>query len=205
MVKPYADQFKVAFPVAVDSSDVFGMAFGLKLVPVSYLVDEVGIIRLKGGGPSADFLKQVEAVLAEKPVTARATVPALAAALPRAEIERAVAANPADWRSRLTLARLLDGEKKFSDALKLLEASASLQPGSAEVHFAWGLVLLNSGDRDAALTRLKHARDRDPENWRIRKQIWALENPDKFYTGASPDYAWQKQALAREKAANPRR
>lgn len=205
VVKPYTDKFKVAFPVAVDSSDVFGMAFGLKLIPVSYLVDEVGIIRLKGGGPSAEFLKQIETVLAEKPVSARAQAPSLAASRPRSDIEKAAAASPADWESRLALARLLEGEKRFPEALKLLESAAGIQPRNSEVHFAWGLVLLNSGARDAGLARLKHSRDLDPENWRIRKQIWALENPDKFYTGASPDYAWQKEELAREKAASPRR
>ena len=33
-----------------------------------------------------------------------------------------------------------------------------------------------------------------PDNYVIRKQIWAVENPDRFYQG-SVDYAWQKEQL----------
>ena len=39
----------------------------------------------------------------------------------------------------------------------------------------------------------------DPSNWIIHKQIWAVENPDKFYEG-NVDYNWQRQQLAVEKA-----
>lgn len=31
----------------------------------------------------------------------------------------------------------------------------------------------------------------DQDNWIIRKQIWALEHPEKFYKG-KVDYDWQK-------------
>ena len=33
-----------------------------------------------------------------------------------------------------------------------------------------------------------------PDNYIIRKQIWAVENPDRFYQG-QVDYAWQKEQL----------
>lgn len=59
--------------------------------------------------------------------------------------------------------------------------------------------MLQQGRKDAALTKLKQARDLDPDNWRIRKQIWAIENPDKFYTGKSPDFGWQSEQLKKEK------
>ncbi len=50
------------------------------------------------------------------------------------------------------------------------------------------------------MSKLKQARDLDPENWRIHKQIWAIEHPDKFYSDKSPDFGWQREELAREKA-----
>lgn len=52
---------------------------------------------------------------------------------------------------------------------------------------------LSRGEREKALTLLRRGYEKDPENWTIRKQIWALENPDKFYEGEKPDYDWQKQ------------
>jgi len=50
VVRPYVEQFGVTFLVAVDRMDLFGQAFRLNAIPVSFLVDEVGIIRLRGGG-----------------------------------------------------------------------------------------------------------------------------------------------------------
>ena len=65
MVKPYTQKFGVTFPVAVDAADAFRQALGLKAIPVTFLVDEVGIIRLQGGGPNAAMFQQIEAVLRE--------------------------------------------------------------------------------------------------------------------------------------------
>ncbi len=38
---------------------------------------------------------------------------------------------------------------------------------------------------------LKKAAKLDDGNWIVRKQIWAIEHPEKFYEG-SVDYDWQK-------------
>ena len=35
----------------------------------------------------------------------------------------------------------------------------------------------------------------EPDNYIIRKQIWAVQNPDRFYAG-EVDYAWQKEQMA---------
>ena len=35
----------------------------------------------------------------------------------------------------------------------------------------------------------------EPDNYIIRKQIWAVQNPDRFYSG-DVDYAWQKEQMA---------
>jgi hypothetical protein len=37
----------------------------------------------------------------------------------------------------------------------------------------------------------------DPDNFVIRKQIWAVEHPERFYP--SIDWAWQRDQLARER------
>ena len=199
VVTPYTQKFGVTFPVAVDTADVFGQAFGLKAIPVTFLVDEVGIIRLQGGGPNAALLRQIETVL-EEPVTAtRGAMPQLATARPKDELEKIVAHTPDNWRARLALARHYGATGRFVDAVSQLEAAAKLQPRESSIPFLWGLVLLNQHQKENALNKLKLARDLDPENWRIHKQIWAIEHPDKFYTRDSPDFGWQKEELAREK------
>lgn len=199
VVRPYTTQYKVTFPVAVDAADIFGQAFGLKAIPVTFLVDEVGIIRLQGGGPSSGLLGQIEAVLKEPMTPLRGERPALPSGESRAELEKRLKAEPSDWRAHLALAQWLDGEGQFEQALAACRAAAGLRPQEAGIQFTWGRVLLHQGEKDLAVAKLKEARDLEPDNWRIRKQIWAIEHPDKFYSDRSPDYRWQKEELAREK------
>ncbi len=116
-----------------------------------------------------------------------------------AELAQKVTASAGDWQSRLALARAFADAGRHADAIAQLEAATKLKPGESSVPFTWGLVLLEEGKKPAALEKLRHARDLDPDNWRIRKQIWAIENPDKFYTGESPDFGWQNEQLKKEK------
>jgi tetratricopeptide (TPR) repeat protein len=199
VVKPYADKFHVTFPVAVDTADVFGRAFSLKAIPVSYLVDEVGIIRLQGAGPARDFLDGVEAVLKEPVTSVRGRGPSLPAGQPKAELEKQLLARPDEWRLYLALAQTCGSEGEFVRAIAACETASRMQPAEPSIPFTWGLVLLQQGGKEAALVKLKQARDLDPGNWRIRKQIWAIEHPDKYYADPSPDYGWQKEELARER------
>ena len=69
----------------------------------------------------------------------------------------------------------------------------------ALARFQLSRILLESGKRRAAVDELKRAFNLDRENWIIRKQLWALENPEVFYDG-KVDYVWQKAQIAREDA-----
>lgn len=199
VVRPYVEKAGVTFTVAVDETDVLGRAFGMKHTPVSFLVDELGILRAQGGGPRADFLAQVEAVLKEAVSDLHKETRAVLPADSKAELEKAVAASPDDWRSRLALAERLVSEREFGGAAKQLDMAAELKPQSADVHFLSGQVLLLQDQREAALAKFRQALQLDPANWRIRKQIWAVENPDKFYSKQNPDYGWQKRQLEEER------
>ena len=58
-------------------------------------------------------------------------------------------------------------------------------------------MLLDAGKSPEALEQLREAVKLDPQNWLIRKQMWAIETPEAFYEGAV-DYDWQKQQRDRE-------
>lgn len=58
-------------------------------------------------------------------------------------------------------------------------------------HFRKGLALLKAGDREGAAAVWREGIAAEPDNWLMRKQLWALEHPDKFYAGTI-DFAWQK-------------
>ena len=62
---------------------------------------------------------------------------------------------------------------------------------AAIAHFQRGVEMYKTGDALNALVEWKKGRDLEPDNWVIRKQIWAVENPDRFYNGPV-DSAWQK-------------
>jgi tetratricopeptide (TPR) repeat protein len=198
VVAPLVKKHKVAFPVVVDSADAFGAAFGLKAIPISFLVDEVGIIRLRGGGPSPDFLEQVEQILKEPRSNVRAATQQGAAALSLDARRELAARHPEDGAARLALAQALEQSGDLAAALTESRAAARLRPTDAMAAFTQGLVLLRQGQRNVALTQFKRARDLDRGNWRIRKQIWALEHPDKFYGAQGIDWDWQKEQSARD-------
>lgn len=62
--------------------------------------------------------------------------------------------------------------------------------------FEMGMELYGDGQVKEALDLWRKGVALEPDNYVIRKQIWAVENPDKFYYG-NVDYDWQKQQLAK--------
>jgi len=75
-------------------------------------------------------------------------------------------------------------------------AGESFASEDARTHFNQGLTLFHSGKRDEALAEWRKGLAHEPENWIIRKQIWAIEHPDKFYNG-DVDFDWQREQIAR--------
>ena len=67
----------------------------------------------------------------------------------------------------------------------------------ADIRFRGAIAALTQGKREVAIARLKEAFKLDPQNWIIRKQLWAIETPEAFYA-AEVDYAWQRERVKRE-------
>lgn len=61
--------------------------------------------------------------------------------------------------------------------------------------FDEGLALLRSGDTEGARAKWREASVIDPDNYVVHKQLWSIENPERFY-GEKVDMDWQKQQLA---------
>jgi tetratricopeptide (TPR) repeat protein len=61
-----------------------------------------------------------------------------------------------------------------------------------------GRVLLEAGRREEAVAAWREALRLDPGNFTIRKQIWSVEHPEKFYPTINFD--WQSVQLAAERA-----
>lgn len=63
--------------------------------------------------------------------------------------------------------------------------------------FQQASIALKRGDRPEAVRLLKLASPHEPDNYIIRKQLWALEHPDRFYAGEI-DLEWQRQQLDKD-------
>ena len=66
----------------------------------------------------------------------------------------------------------------------------------ANAVFREGLELYESGRTEEALARWRQGLELNPDNYLIRKQIWAVENPERFYEG-DVDYNWQREQFAK--------
>jgi hypothetical protein len=57
-----------------------------------------------------------------------------------------------------------------------------------------GLKLFREGRVEEGMALWREASDLDPRNFIIHKQLWAVENPEKFYDGPV-DFDWQREQL----------
>jgi tetratricopeptide (TPR) repeat protein len=97
---------------------------------------------------------------------------------------------------RLRLADLLVKVGQHRKAGKEYDTVLVQQPKNAKALFARGVVYHREGKIPLALASWKKALALEPSNWVIRKQIWALEFPERFYPRIQ--YEWQNEQVRRE-------
>ena len=61
-------------------------------------------------------------------------------------------------------------------------------------YFRKGIALYHHGKVQEAVALWRQGVALEPDNYVIRKQIWAVEHPERFYDGRV-DYAWQREQL----------
>ena len=108
--------------------------------------------------------------------------------------------SSANQEHRELVRRFARGESVApSPALKKLPYELSgVERELVRARMALGRELAAGGRRDAALAAWTDALHLDPENKTIRKAIWAVRYPERFYPAI--DDAWQDAQLARERA-----
>ena len=87
-------------------------------------------------------------------------------------------------------------EPGLDESLESSEADLGAEHYQAVEHFKKGQTLYRDGKVEDAMVEWRKGMALEPDNWIIRKQIWAVENPDKFYSG-NVDFDWQKEQIAR--------
>ena len=73
--------------------------------------------------------------------------------------------------------------------------SADEYHGEANGLFQQGLEMYELGNVTGALLKWREGAALEPDNYIIRKQIWAVEYPEKFYSSDAVDSDWQREQL----------
>lgn len=194
------------FPNAVDRAQGLWELYGFDVIPNGFFVDEAGVLRyIKIGGfevRNTEDAQAIETLLASPgsagavPPTQAANFETLEEALRRAE--EAAQTDPENIEKLLTLAERRVEARQFEKARRDFESVLAKNPRSARALMGLASIYLDQGDRAKAAETLKKARAIAPDNWIIRKQIWAIEHPEQFYPAINAD--WQKQQIQKEKS-----
>ncbi len=204
--RAFVEQFGVTFPTFLDASGLLFRLYGFSAVPNGVYVDEAGIIRFQlftgFSVDREDVVQQLETLLA---TPSGDVPPAPTVAQQSFEVEvllEQAAANGDDADLQLALAEACLQESENARAAEAFARALELNSESANAAFGLGTALHQLGQTSEALDAWGRALEIEPDNFVIRKQIWRLKHPEKFYPVV--DYDWQKVQLAAEKAAEGR-
>jgi len=207
VARRFTEDAATTFTTAVDRAQGLWELYGFNVIPNGFFVDERGILRyVKIGGFDArrpEDAQAIEKLLAapasEETATGNSKPNFLTAEEALRQAEEAARRDPGNLDRLLTLAERRVESKQYAEARKEFEAALEKKPKSARALMGLASIDLDLGDREKALGELKRAWALEPDNWIIRKQIWAVEHPDQFYPAI--DTGWQKEQIKKEDAA----
>ena len=84
----------------------------------------------------------------------------------------------------------------LDESLETAQAELGSEHSRANALFRKGLDLYRQGRQEEALAEWRKGVELEPDNYIIRKQIWAVQNPDRFYAG-EVDFDWQREQTAK--------
>jgi len=188
------------WPILVDALNLYGVS----AVPITYLIDEAGIVRAVNPKP-AEF----EAFLASP---ARETGPPPPVARPAIEKMRPAEdpASAAEWGTYADALFLWGGDARLGRAIEAYERALRLAPGDGPMEFRLGVAfrrrhdsaVREPGDFQAAARHWAAALESDPNQhiWRRRIQQFGprLDKPYPFY-----DWVEEARAAVRARGEAP--
>ena len=195
---PYAKD--LAFPTAIDSAGQLGRLFDFDVVPNGVFVDEQGVIRfIHIGGfdiRRPEVGRQVDILLDTDFSNGAAPTFLQQEPLEIELLHVELASAPDDAALTFALGQALVRERRLDEAETTLRRAAELDPSDWSSRFAVGTAQYQQGKTAEALASWRAALALDPANFTVRKQIWMVEHPERFYP--TIDFDWQKEQLARE-------
>ena len=199
-VRPFAADRP--FTTVVDSAGQLGRLFEFDVVPNGVFVDERGIVRFVHIGGfdirRPEVAAQVETLLQTDFTSDRA---AAAPVLPQEALEVEVlrvelVERPDEASLHFALGDALLRSGRLTEAEASFQHAIELDPADWSAHFGLGSALYQQQRPSEALTSWRAALALDPPNFTVRKQIWMVEHPERFYP--TIDFAWQQEQLKLE-------
>jgi len=111
-------------------------------------------------------------------------------------IRAELADNPDDTGFLVMLGEALSQEGRDDEALQTYERVIELDPENSTAHYARGSLLLALERKDDAVAAWRAGLEVDPMNFTLRKQIWMVQYPERFYPQI--DMAFQVEQIKRE-------
>ncbi len=194
--RPFYDRAEASFERWVDPENRLGLAWGFEVVPAVFLFDESGreADRILGFDiRRTASAARLDAFLAS-PAAAAGAAPAAVSAAER--LRRLEALPPSATRLR-DQADLLLQLGRAPEAAARLEGALVRRNWDAKAWFLYGSALLRMERKPHALEAFRAALRLKPSDFLIRKQIWAIEHPERFYPEI--DWNWQRGQMEKDK------
>ncbi len=194
--KPWYKKHKITYPALVDPANALGRVLGYKAVPNTFYVDETGVFhgRINKEQLIDNLAEPMRESAGDVRERVRRALPATALENIQAEAER----KPEEFDVQMRAARAAVDVGRYGAAVACLRRATRLEPDAVQAWTMLATAYLGTDNKSEAAGALRKARELEPDNWLIRKQIWAIEHPEHFYEGPV-DFAWQRQQLQREK------
>lgn len=192
------------FTTAVDRAQGLWEVYGFDVVPNVFFVDDQGIARYVNiGGFDVRNVEDAQAIERLLGVPAGGD-PSDSRGAPKFEtVEEALRAaeedakrHPENLSKLLTLAERRVEAKRYAEARRAFEAALAQDPKSARALVGLAAIHIEQGERAKGAAALKQAWALEPDNWIIRKQIWAVEHPEQFYPAIN--IRWQSEQIKKQ-------
>lgn len=183
--REFTEQSGCTFPMALDSRNLLNAVLGVKTVTNAFLLDEEGRLRwqhLHGFRVARpEMLAMVERVVEGDLEEFVANPGVVQESLEVESLRAELADRPDDPDYLLMLAEALGLEGRDEEALATYSRVIELRPTDSTAHYATGSLLIAAGRTDEAIAAWRSGLEIDPMNFTLRKQIWMVQFPEKFY------------------------
>lgn len=188
------------FAMAVDTRNLLHRVLGVKTVTNAFLLDERQVLRwqhLHGFRiVRPEMRAMAERVVAGDLEEILESSPVRQESLDVEVLRGELSTYPESVEYTFMLAEMLCQQGEAEEARQLYQRCIELDPADSTAYYALGSLLAADGDNARATEVWRRALDVDPMNFTVRKQIWRLEHPEKFYPDI--DMEFQVEQIKKE-------